>query len=260
MTKSPKKQKSAVFRRIAGVLLLLASVAVFLVWLNRVPPLEDNPYTPEDFYWQDGFLVCSAGETVMGIDVSAHQQVIDWQQVKQAGVEFAFIRLGYRGYASGQLHRDDYAAANLAGAQEAGISIGAYLFSQAISVEEAAEEAEFALACLEGIPLDLPLVYDWEYVSEDARTKNVDRRTLTDCTLSFSRRVKNAGYEPMVYFNSCQAQELLYLEELTRYRFWLAMYDTAAAFPYRVDFWQYTDQGQIPGIEGDVDINIMFRE
>lgn len=221
------------------------------------PVLTPNPFTPEDFYYDGDFLACSVAETVMGIDVSHHQKEIDWQQVKAAGVEFVMVRLGNRGIGDGKLYIDSYAVSNLRGAREAGLKVGAYFYSQALNVEEAREEANLALEILDGFPLDMPLVYDWE---QEERTKNVTARTLTDCTLAFCEVVESAGYEPMVYFNSFQAQELLILEELTQYPWWLAMYDITADFPYKVDMWQYTCTGSIPGIAGNVDINLLFQE
>ena len=219
------------------------------------PTLKPNPYTPEDFYYDEGYLVCSAAQTVMGIDVSRYQGEIDWVQVKQAGVEFAMVRLGNRGIADGQLYEDAYARQNLQGAKDAGLKVGAYFYSQALTVEEALEEAALALEILDGFALDMPLVFDWE---QESRTEKMDNRTLTDCTLAFCQAVEAAGYEPMVYFNSYQAQELLILEELQDIPWWLAMYDITAEFPYKVDMWQYTCTGTVPGIEGSVDINLLF--
>lgn len=222
------------------------------------PTIAPNPYTMDDFQYENGFLSCSAGKTVTGIDVSHHQQVIDWQQVKAAGIEFAFIRLGYRGYSDGLLNEDRYAADNLRGAKEAGLKIGAYFFSQAVSVEEAQEEARYALQLLGDTALDLPLVYDWEYINETARTAFVSARTLTDCTIAFCETVKNAGQTPMIYFNQSQARDKLYLQELAGYQWWLAMYDIAMDFPYQIHIWQYTSTGTVSGIDGNVDVNLMF--
>lgn len=224
------------------------------------PTLSPSPYTAQDYRYEDGFLTCTAGEAVLGVDVSSHQEVIDWQQVADAGIKFAFIRLGNRGYESGKLSADAYAAANLTGAKEAGLLVGAYLFSQAVCVEEALEEAAFALEILDGAVLDLPLAYDWEYVNETARTANVDARTLTDCTQAFCQAVKQAGYDSMIYFNSYQATDLLYLNELEQYPWWLAMYDISMEFPCKVDLWQYTKTGSVPGITGNADVNLMFTE
>lgn len=225
-----------------------------------LPPPEANPYTPEDFYSEYGILKCSKAETIMGIDVSSHQKEIDWQQVADAGVQYVFIRIGYRGYIYGGLSEDEYYAANIEGAQAAGIRVGAYFFSQALSVAEAKEEAEFALELLEGYELDLPLVFDWERMGEESRTAQIQPRTLTNITKTFCQIVEAAGYEPMIYFNSNQAKNLLYLEELTEYKFWLAMYDTTMEFPYKFDIWQYTNKGRLPGIETNVDVNLMFVE
>lgn len=265
------KRKKPTAKRAWGICLRVALAAAValgalqLGWLLRptdrtqpLPALQESPYSPEDFYWEDGFLQCAAAEIKMGIDVSSHQGIIDWDKVKAAGVEFVFVRLGNRGYGDGKLYEDRFAAENLRGAKKAGLAVGAYVFSQAVSVAEAEEEAAFALERLEGITLDMPLVFDWEYVSETARTANVSRRTLTDATAAFCRKAEAAGYEAMVYFNVTQARDLLYLEELTAYKFWLAMYDTTMAFPCKVDFWQYTSTGKIDGIAGDVDINMMF--
>ena len=245
---------------------IVVLLAALLLWgcakepAPTEPTLPPSPYTAEDYRFEDGFLTCTAGETVLGVDVSSHQQAIDWQQVAAAGVKFAFVRLGNRGYESGKLSADTYAMANLTGAREAGLLVGAYLFSQAISVEEAAEEAAFALQVLDGFRLDLPLVYDWEYVSETARTAKMDKRTLTDCTLTFCRAAEDAGYESMIYFNSYQATELLYLNELEVYPWWLAMYDISMEFPCRADMWQYTKTGSVPGIMWEADVNLMFTD
>ena len=220
--------------------------------------LPPNLYGPGDFsYDENGFLTCSAGESVLGIDVSHHQQEIDWEQVRAAGVEFVMVRLGNRGYVTGALAVDRRVTENLEGARAAGLKVGAYFYSQAISAEEAREEAELALEILNGFRLDLPLAYDWE---QETRTAEVNPRTLTDCTLEFCRVVEAAGYEAMIYFNSYQAVELLNLEELTQYPWWLAMYDTAQEFPYRMDMWQYTRTGSVPGITGNVDVNLLFTE
>ena len=221
------------------------------------PTLKPNPYTPEDFYYEGDYLACSAAQTVMGIDVSRYQKQVDWNAVAQAGVEFVMVRLGNRGIADGQLYEDEFARQNLEGARDAGLKVGAYFYSQALTVAEAKEEAAKALEILDGFLLDMPLVFDWE---QESRTENMDKRTLTDCTLAFCDAVAQAGYEPMVYFNRYQAQELLVLEELQHLPWWLAMYDITAEFPYKVDMWQYTCTGTIPGIEGSVDINLLFTD
>lgn len=222
-------------------------------------PFPENPYGPEDFQLEDGFLTCLAGESVLGIDVSSFQGQIDWNAVAGAGVKFAMIRVGGRGYgAEGKLYADDWAQINYEGAKAAGLQVGGYFFSQATSVEEAIEEAAFALLQIQDWQLDMPIVFDWEYLSAEARTANMDKRTLTDATLAFCKTVELAGYEAMTYFNINQADNHVYLEELTDYRGWLAMYTDQMTYPYRVDMWQYTNAGSVPGVEGPVDINLYF--
>lgn len=221
------------------------------------PALPQSEFSPADFAMEGDFLACLAGETVLGIDVSHHQQVIDWQQVKSAGIEFVMVRLGYRGLGEGQLYVDEYALQNLRCARDAGLQVGAYFYSQAITLAEAEEEARLALEILDGFPLDLPLAYDWE---QENRTANLDVQTVTDCALRFCAIVEAAGYGPMVYFNSFQALELMDLRQLTAYPWWLAKYDLATAFPCRFDIWQYTCTGSVPGIQGNVDVNVMILE
>ena len=220
--------------------------------------LPTNPYGPEDFRVEEnGYITCLTGEARQGIDVSEWQGDIDWQQVKDGGIEFAIIRLGYRRSETGELSTDEKALANLQGAAEAGIPTGAYFFSQAVTTQEALEEAEYALSLLEGYTLTYPLIYDWEYLGEDARTADVDARTLTDCIKTFCGRVEEAGFQSMIYFNPhFHENEVLYLEELTDYHFWLAMYDTRMDYPYQIDMWQYSCTGSVPGITGDVDLNL----
>lgn len=221
--------------------------------------LAPNPFGANDFTLENGYLQCNTDTAVFGIDVSGYQGVIDWQQVKDAGVEFAIIRVAGRGYGQkGVLYDDGYAQANYEGAKAAGIQVGAYFFSQAITPAEAVEEANYILDYTKDWELDFPIVYDWEYISEDARTANVDSETLTACTAAFCHTVENAGHEAMIYFNPHQAHKKFDLEALTDYGFWLALYATQMDYPYKVDMWQYSESGTIPGINGKVDLNLYF--
>ena len=268
-----KKKKKELLR---GLQVLLAVAAVvLLVALSlptpvdigeatlpdpTLPPPEANPYDAADFVYENGYLKCTAGESVLGIDVSAHQGTVDWEQVKAAGIEFVMIRVGYRGYRTPKIHEDPYAQANYEGAKAAGLKVGAYFFSQAVHKFEAKTEAQFMLKVVADWELDMPLVYDWEYVNDTARTSKMDARTVTDCTKMFCEVIAAAGYQPMVYFNTHQAREHLFLPELTDYPFWLAMYTDQMTYAYKVRMWQYTDQGKVPGISGNVDLNLWFPE
>lgn len=223
------------------------------------PTLGSNPYGPEDFgYDKNGYLTCLSGGSIPGIDVSSYQGKIDWPAVKAGGIEFVIIRAGYRGYTSGTLHADERALQNIADAKAAGLKVGAYFFSQAVSAEEAREEARFVLDLLEGVELDLPMVYDWEYISETARTGNMDPKTLTACMNAFCAEIDGSGFDPMVYFNVELTKTLLDVTKLTEYPLWLAMYSDQMTFPYKINFWQYSNTGRVPGIKGNVDLNLYF--
>ena len=223
-----------------------------------LPPPPANPIGLGDFEMNGGYLTCLSTPSVLGIDVSEWQGEIDWQQVKEAGVEFAMIRVGWRGSEQGVLTEDTYARKNLAAAAEAGIKVGAYLFSQAISVDEAVEEAQFLLNIVKDYTVEMPLVFDWEFVDADARTGKMDAKTLTACAKAFCNTVALAGYTPMIYFNTDQSYQMLELRELVAYPFWLAQYDTVLNYPYKIDMWQYTETGSVPGIDTEVDINLYF--
>ena len=199
--------------------------------------------------------------TRAGIDVSQWQNDIDWQSVANDGIEFAIIRLGYRGYEAGGTNIDTKFFQNMEGAIANGLDVGVYFFSQAISVEEAVEEAQICIDYLRGYDLDYPVVFDWETVgSAQARTNNMDGDLLTECAIAFCETIEDAGYEAMVYSNKSLALRTLKLERLSDYGFWFAGYTTYPEFYYDFDIWQYTSGGSVAGIEGRVDMNIHFLD
>ena len=223
-------------------------------------PLPSNPYEPIDFdvIEETGEVYLVNGGGVKGIDVSEWQGKIDWQKVKDSGVEFVIIRVGARATETGELLADERAQSYYKGAKEAGLKIGAYFFSQSVNADEVLEEVEFLLDAVKNWDVEMPLVYDWEYVDIYARTARVDGRELTDMAKLFCETVKEAGYEPMIYFGRSQSLDMLKLEELMDYPFWLAMYSTIMDYPYQIDMWQYTETGKVPGINGYVDMNLWF--
>lgn len=152
---------------------------------------------------------------------------------------------------------DEYAEDNLKEAKEAGLSIGAYFFSQALNIKEVDEEIDFMLEILGDHELDLPIILDWEIPgAENPRTKNMDARTLTEIQRYFCETMTEKGFDPMIYFNWHQSEHMLYLSELEDYPFWLALYQDRMTYPWKVEMWQYTDQGRVPGIDGNVDLNV----
>ena len=194
-----------------------------------------------------------------GVDVSFYQGEIDWPTVAASGVDFAMIRVGYRGYSQGSLQLDERFQANLEGALNAGLEVGVYFFSQATTVAEAEEEADFVLEAIRGYPIHYPVVFDWEFITtDDARTDGMDGVGITQCAAAFCELVSLAGYTPMVYFNQDMGYLVYQLDQLDDYPFWLAEYGSHPDFYYNFELWQYTHTGTVPGIEGNVDLNLAF--
>ena len=222
------------------------------------PTLPPNPYGPFDFSYENGYLTCISGESLSGVDVSAHQGEIRWNEVHDTGFQFAMIRIGYRGWGTGALCLDEWAEKNITGAKEAGMQVGCYFFSQATNPAEAVEEAEFVLSFLDGRAMELPIVFDWEVPDENARTAGMDGDGVTQCAKAFCERIRAAGYEPMIYFNFHFMEHYLDLFELQDYKFWFALYDAPMSCPIQVDMWQYTATGIVPGIDTAVDIDLLL--
>lgn len=232
---------------------------------QTVPPVEEdlpkNSYSTDGFYETDGIRYYHGGDYVgvAGVDVSQYQSEIDWQQVRQAGISFAFIRVGYRGYVSGELDLDTAFRSHLDGALAAGLDVGVYFFSQALTPEEAREEAEYVLEQIKDDPITYPIVFDWEEVQAQARTDEMNMLMLSSCADAFCRTIEEAGYEAAVYFNQAYGYQQFNLVSLKDYQFWLAEYNAAPSFVYDFQFWQYTNEGEVPGIDGPVDLNIAFQ-
>ena len=225
------------------------------------PNVEKHDYKDEAFV-HNGDRLSYEGDSNytyrLGVDVSEHQGYVDWQALKDSGFEFAFIRLGYRGYGQeGRICLDREFHRNIQNAQAAGFDVGVYFFAQAVNEEEALEEANFVLQNLEGYTLQLPVVYDPESILDDeARTDNVSGEQFTKNTEVFCSAVADAGYDPMIYANMLWEAFELDLEELSEYPLWYADYEPTPQTPYHFRFWQYTNQGQVPGITGNTDLNI----
>ncbi len=218
-------------------------------------PVRHSEFSPEDFVYDGDYMTCLAKPAELGVDVSYYQGNIDWQQVKDAGFTFAIIRVGGRGYGEdGRLYADTCAQQNYEGAKAAGLKVGAYFFSQAVSEMEAREEAWYAIELTSGWELDLPLVYDWEYVSEDARTGYMEEYDKIRMTKAFFEVLESVGITPMAYVTPWATDE--YMLAVQDYPVWVVQYSEPMDFPYHFTYWQYTNKGTVPGIEGDVDINL----
>lgn len=195
-----------------------------------------------------------------GIDVSKWNKSINWSSVKKAGIEFAFVRTSYRGTETGKLATDETAATNMKGAAAAGVKVGAYIFSQAITKAEAVQEADYLLQTVKGYNITMPLVFDFEYYAGGRLSKaKLNDRQRTDICLAFCDRIKAAGYTPLVYANYSMLSNDLYASEITaKYPVWLARYNSTASYGGAYDFWQYTSEGSVSGISGNVDMNYWY--
>lgn len=227
------------------------------------PDVEKHNYKSECFIHKGDLLSYEGDENYtyrLGVDVSEHQGYVDWQQLQDSGFDFAFIRLGYRGYGQeGNIRLDQEFHRNMENAQAAGFDVGVYFFAQAVNEEEAREEADFVLENLKGYSLQLPVVYDPESILDDeARTDNVTGEQFTENTEVFCSAIAEAGYDPMIYANMLWEAFELDLEQLSDYPLWYADYEPAPQTPYHFDFWQYTNEGHVPGIEGNADLNIQM--
>ncbi len=275
----PKKSKKGLWIGLGILLVLVCAIAGWFFLQSQTPKyltyrnqellvlkgVPRNEYVPEQFSVnENGYIGYQSNQTsaALGIDVSFYQQNIDWEQVADSGIEFAMIRLGYRGYSTGVLKTDSTFEQNIQGATAAGLDVGIYFFSQATSILEAQEEAEYVLEAIRGYPIGYPVVFDWEFITSDdsARTNTVDGATATECALAFCDFIAAAGYTPMVYFNQDMGYLFYQLDLLSHIPFWLAEYDQTPDFYYHFDMWQYTHTGTVPGIEGAVDLNLSFRD
>ena len=231
------------------------------MWVDEVEELEPFRMDRALFSVEDGIAVYSGEEYKLrlGVDVSDHQGEIDWQAVADSGIEFAIIRCGWRGYSAGGLNEDATFHRNIQEAQAAGIDVGVYFFSQATSMAEAAEEALFTLKLLEGYELQLPVFFDWEKIGTDAaRTDDVPGETVTEACLEFCRLIESEGYDAGVYAYLNLAYYTYDLAKLRGMTIWMGDPGSAPEFHYDHDYWQYTFTGAVPGIEGEVDMDVIY--
>lgn len=233
--------------------------APVLEGVNKHGLLEENFAETQDGqmqYVENGIVTSHKG-----IDVSKYQGHIDWDAVKADGVEYAFIRLGIRGYESAKIVMDEYFEQNMEGASAAGVKTGVYFFTQAVTVEEAREEAQFVIDKLADYHVECPVVFDVELISSDGkgRADGLTAEERTEITVAFCEMVRAAGYTPMIYGNIVCFAQLLDMARLNDYEKWYAFYDNYMYMPYDVSCWQYTDKGRVKGIPVEVDMNISYK-
>ena len=235
--------------------------------LKRYEKVETAEYVPENIVSvDDGTRVYTDGSgnviTTAGVDVSTYQGNIDWNKLKSAGVNYAIIRAGYRGYSKGAIVEDEKFRQNIQGATEAGIKVGVYIFTQAINEAEAKEEAQFLLDAVSEYDINGPFVIDTEYYDADptARANDLTRAERTAVVKTFCDTIKAAGKKPMVYAGTEWLLFGLNWDEFAEYDVWYAYYGETPILPYKFSMWQYSMKGALSGISVDVDLDMMFTD
>ncbi len=249
----------------------VALIAVLLIFgvrmfadLTQGAPGDDEYVSPYDWSNLDrtdghyAYVVNGQVKSRLGVDVADYQGYPDWEAAAADGIDFAMIRLGYRGATEGALYLDEYFESNLENARAAGIDCGLYFFSQAISVEEAVEEAEFVLDNLGGRPLEYPIAFDSEVVTSLGATRTIDLsdEELTAIADAFCDRIEQAGYRTMVYGNALDLSSYD-IVVMTGRGIWWAEYDVEYPSHYTdIVMWQYTSTGSVAGFDTTVDMNL----
>ena len=239
------------------------------IWYTPIEGVEVNALSKDDFSWQNEtpVYVGKDFDVMKGFDVSEFQFDIDWTQIASQGFDFAYVRMGRRGSTEGGLYEDSYFVKNYNGARSCNLDVGVYFFSQAVSVEEAIEEANWVISKVRdsGYSVDLPICYDWEeQKTEDSRTFNLDGKIVTDCAVAFCDTVKAAGYEAAVYYNRIPGYYTFDVSRIQNYVNWFALPCTPPdvtfpSFYYHIDMWQYSTTAIIPGITVETDLDYIFK-
>lgn len=228
--------------------------------------IRTSNYNPEDFEEKNG-VVTYAGDSFVGINVSQKAGEIDWNAVAESGVEFAMIRVGYRGNDKGRISLDSNFETNITGATEAGLPVGVYFYSKAVTDTEAEEEANFVLEQIRPYQMTYPVAIFWEYdrkdsgeVDEKSRTVRCNGDQVTGFIQTFLKKIKTVGYKTAFYADKKMGYESLDLSRLTEHDMWYAEYQPAPSFYYDYKMWQYTKDGEVPGISKPVPITISLKE
>lgn len=224
-----------------------------------------NSFNTENFRVEDGFMAYfdENGNKIshLGVDLSYHNDKVNWAQLAASGCEFVMLRCGYRGYTEGGLLEDEKFVEYAKKANEMGINLGVYFFTQSITVDEAVEEAEYVLKLIEnaGVTLQYPIAYDTEYINDEAARTNVTEisdELRSEMCIAFCERIRQEGYYPIIYASENWMRRNMNLKMLTDYEFWAPQYLDENDFLFDFSIWQYSEDGYIPGVEGEVDLNI----
>ena len=231
-------------------------------WVLISPYLPKNEYDYTKLvcqselmkYFEDGRQI-----SYVGADISKYHDYVDFVKLKKAGVNFVMLRVGARGYGTGQLMLDENFLDNIKRASDAGLEIGLYFFSQAVSKEEAIEEANLVLENIGDYAITYPIAFDMEFIVGDtARIEALTREEKTTIARTFMDTIANAGYMPMLYGNKEWLIRYVDLSKLTSYDIWLSQPGDSPDYPYKFTMWQYSNTASIDGIAGYANLNISF--
>lgn len=227
-----------------------------------------SPYLPKHDY-DFTQLVCQSNRmkyfengtqtSFEGINLSEIQDYVDFSAVKKSGIDFVMLRVGARGYGTGQLILDDYFLDNIKRATDAGLDVGVYFFSQAITKEEAVEEADMVIESLDGYQISYPVAYDMERILSDAsRIDSLTKAERTDIAKAFLEKIEGAGFKTLIYGNKEWLIKQIDMSKLTAYDVWLSQVSDIPDYPYKFTMWQYDRSGTVDGVSGYVDLNVSF--
>ena len=207
-------------------------------------------------YTFDSDGVLQTGSGVLGIDVSKWNGNIDWNAVKNSGISYVIIRCGYRGSTTGAMIEDPKFKSNIQGALNAGLKVGIYFFSQAVNEVEAVEEASMTIGLIKKYKISYPVFLDVE--PSGGRADGIDRNTRTKVIKAYCETIRNSGYTAGVYANKTWLESYMNAGELSKYKIWLAQYNTAPTYGGKYDMWQYSSKGSVAGISGHTDMNLSY--
>lgn len=251
-----------------------AAVALGLILFISISSCSNNEITSvnyssgivlEDTYWETddkGFMNYNKEgySSSVGIDISQWVEDIDFMAVKKYGVEYVILRLGYRGYTEGGLFSDENFEKYIKAAQKAGLKVGVYFVTQAISEDEAVEEAEYVLKYISGHKIEMPVYIDMEEVYDTARTDELTADDFTRVAAAFCKKVEEAGYRGGIYANETWFNNKLDFDKIKHYDIWLAKYSDILSTDLAINMWQYSSEGTVDGTEMWVDMNVRVSE
>lgn len=258
----PPKAKFRIFIIVIALILAVWGIVSLSDYLSKRP---DYRVTDEGYTHAEKF---ANAVPIFGIDISEHQDAdIRWEKVKSSGVDFVFIRAGYRGADKGDLHIDSNFEENIKGAEKAGLMVGVYFYSQALDAQEGKEEADFVLELVKPYDLTLPIVIDYEIYNGGRLHNKIQSGDMYaasfyhDAVLGFCNEVEEAGYESAVYANKDMLTNYMQADLLDdSATLWLAAYGSSVDLDADYWFWQCTDSALAGGIDEKVDQDFWYME